>query len=62
MCWIDNIQTIRIDKPKYYRVRVHRNSRPLMYRYFPDFQMALLFAYDCAVKYDTLEKPTRGLS
>jgi hypothetical protein len=62
MCWTGHVQTIRIDKWKEtpnvcYRVRVHRGPRPLFYRCFPDYKMALVFAHECAVNYDKLEKP-----
>jgi hypothetical protein len=62
MCWTGHVQTIRIDKWKEaptvcYRVRVHRGPRPLFYRCFPDYKMALAFAHECAVNYDNLEKP-----
>jgi len=63
MCWVnDSVQFIRIDKWKEqptvcYRVRVHRGSRPLFYRCFPDYQMALMFAHECARNYQNLKAP-----
>ena len=63
MCWVnESVQFIRIDKWKEqptvcYRVRVHRGSRPLLYRCFPDYQMALMFAHECARNYQNLKAP-----
>lgn len=62
MCWTGHVQTIRIDKWKEapnvcYRVRVHRGSRPLFYRYFPDYQMALMAAHEYAADYENLRAP-----
>jgi len=62
MCWTGHVQTIRIDKWKEaptvcYRVRVHRGTRPLFYRCFPDYQMALMFAHECAADYENLRLP-----
>jgi hypothetical protein len=62
MCWTGNVKTIRIDKWKsqpsiVYRVRVHRNNRPLFYRTFPDYQMALMAAHEWAADYENLMPP-----
>lgn len=62
MCWTGHVQTIRIDKWKEtpnvcYRVRVHRGTRPLFYRYFPDYQMALMAAHEYAADYENLKAP-----
>ena len=62
MCWTGHVQTIRIDKWKEtpnvcYRVRVHRDRRPLFYRYFPDYQMALKAAHEYAADYENLKAP-----
>lgn len=63
MCWVNgSVQFIRIDKWKEqptvcYRVRVHRGTRPLLYRCFPTYQMALMFAHECAADYENLRAP-----
>ena len=63
MCWVnESVQFIRIDKWKEaptvcYRVRVHRGTRPLFYRYFPDYQMALMAAHEYAANYENLRAP-----
>jgi hypothetical protein len=62
MCWTGNVKTIRIDKWKdqpsvVYRVRVHRGSRPLFYRTFPTYQMALMAAHEYAADYENLKLP-----
>jgi hypothetical protein len=62
MCWTGTVQTIRIDRWKdepnvVYRVRVHRGSRPLFYRTFPDYQMALAAAHEYAANYVNLRAP-----
>jgi hypothetical protein len=63
MCWVNaSVQFIRIDKWKetpnvVYRVRVHRGTRPLFYRTFPDYQMALMAAHNYAADYENLRPP-----
>jgi hypothetical protein len=64
MCWTGDVKTIRIDRYKdcasaRYRVRVHRGGRPLLYRYYPDYKMALIAAHEFAANYEKLTAPIR---